>query len=85
MRAVFFGFIFVLIGMTIAGDGHQAGSIVGRIFGLFFSRPVIAIVLIIGILVGAWIGRERTVDHLGEYEKACIRKAIETGGNRFKD
>lgn len=85
VRVFFFGSIFVLLGMTIAGDGHQAGSIVGHIFGLLFSRPVIAVAVIAGILFGAWIGRERAVDHLGEYEKAGIRKAIETGGDRFKD
>lgn len=85
VRIAGIGFIFVLLGMTIAGDGHQAGSIIGHIFGPLFGHPFISAVLIAGIAVGCWIGKERTVDQLGEYEKAGIRKAVETGGDRFKD
>jgi hypothetical protein len=85
VKSVFFGFILLLIGMTIGGDGHQAGSVIGHIFGPLFGHPFISAVLIGGIAVGVWIGREGTVDQLGEYEKAGIRKAIETGGDRFKE
>lgn len=85
MRVAGIGFIFVLLGMTIAGDGHQAGSIIGHIFAPLAGHPFIAAVLFGGILVGRWIGKERAVDHLGEYEKAGIRKAIETSGDRYKN
>jgi hypothetical protein len=85
VRNIVVGFALILAGMTIAGDGHQAGSIIGHIFGPLFGHPVVAGVLIVGVLLGLWIGRERAVDHLGEYEKAGIRRAIETGGDRFKN
>jgi uncharacterized membrane protein len=84
VRAFFFGFILVLVGMCIGGDGHQAAAVVSGLFGWAFRYPVFTAVLIVGIIVGRWIGRERAVDHLGEYEKAGIRRAIETSGDRFK-
>jgi hypothetical protein len=79
VRAIVFAFALVLIGMTIGGDGHQAASIVSHIFTPLFHHPFIATGLIIGIIIGCWMGQERAVTRIGEAEMSDVRRAIRTG------
>jgi hypothetical protein len=84
LRGALIAFALVLAGMCIGGDSHAAASIVSHMFSWIFDYPVPAVIGIFCLLIGLWLGGDRAVDQLVEYERAGLRKGIEVGGDRFK-
>lgn len=80
VRGFVFGFVLILVGMCIGGDGHAAAAIISGLFGWIFRYPVFATVLIIGAGLGIYIGHERAIDRMGERDKAIYRARIKSGG-----